>query len=76
MTPQEHQQKAARLLELSDGSMHSPLGWSFEWTGTMPPRILDSNGEVVCVLSTGSMEGAYSIDTIIANAKRLLNNNQ
>ena len=75
MTPEEHNAEAQRRISVANikDSLETP--WTFEWDGKSPPRILDKNGKCVCVLSTGTFEGAYEIEEIISNAKRLISGN-
>lgn len=76
MTKDEHNKEAQRLLSLSNVMLSLPTPWYFDWDGDNPPRIFDANGRCVCILSTGTFSGAYEIDEIISNAKRLLSGNE
>lgn len=73
MNKLEHNKKAQELLADADIANSNPTPWSFEWDGQAPPMILDANGGVVAVLSTGTISGAYDTKAIIANASRILN---
>lgn len=53
----------------------SPTPYTFEMENNTPV-IKDANKHIVCTLSTGTIDGAYSIATILANANRLLKGNQ
>lgn len=76
MTDEEHNNKAQELLLESNSKDSSPTNWKFEWDSDgSPPRIIDTEGKVVAILSTGTLKGAYDTDVIIANAKRLLSGN-
>lgn len=76
MTKDKHNKEAQRLLGLSNVENSLPTAWYFDWNGDEPPRIFDADGRCVCVLSTGTLGGAYTTEQIIANAKRLLSGNE
>lgn len=71
MTKEEHNKEAQKLLETSDVFNSLPTPWSFQWDGDSPPVIFDANGKCVCILSTGTLNGAYETEKI----KRLLSGN-
>lgn len=52
----------------------SPKPWKFVWDND--PKIVDFDGNVVCLLSTGTIDGVYDTETILENAKILLNDNE
>jgi hypothetical protein len=37
-----------------------PRPWKFRWCHPNPPTIYDAEGKVVCVLSTGTLAGAFN----------------
>lgn len=43
-----------------------PRPWRGEWIGDNPPRVRAANGNVVCVVSTGRLNGAHDTDDILA----------
>lgn len=47
-----------------------PLPWTFEWDKT--PIIYAADGTVVCVISTGSIDGAYPTERVIATANLIM----
>lgn len=72
MRDEDHNKKAQELLKEAAIDTTLPLPWRFEWYKSSVPMILDANGNVVAVISTGSLYGSYDIEEIIANAKLLL----
>lgn len=75
LTKEEHNKETQLLLAEVNLKSSSPTPWELYWDGFGLPIIYDSKGNVVATLSTGTLNGAYKIDTIIANAKRLLIHN-
>jgi hypothetical protein len=76
MNKEEHIAEAQRLFIESKTEDSSPTPWKFAWDGDRPPTIFDANGKPVCVLSTGTLSGAYENEEIIANAKRIMSGNE
>lgn len=48
-----------------------PQPWELDWDDG-PPRIFAANGRCVCVLPTGTLEGAYNSEVIVELGKVLL----
>ncbi len=47
-----------------------PTPWRFEWK-TGPPVVLAANGQVVCVLPTGTFEGPFETEDVVALGERI-----
>lgn len=59
-----------RLLEMADLKEASAMPFYFKWDNE--PIIFDAEGRCVAVLSTGTLNGAYSTRKIVANAWALI----
>jgi len=47
-----------------------PTPWKFQWIDK--PRIIAANGAIVCMMSTGTLNGPYSTDDIQEAASRII----
>ena len=72
----DHNAQVQDLLKKATIEQSSPTPWELYWDEGSGPLIVDAEGRIIAVLSTGKLSGAWSTEEILANAKRLLSGSE